>query len=78
MKPRFSISAFDSVVPGVERLAELVGLDGLVGEAAAAQVVERGLAVVALGQDLVVEGDRRLERVAQTLALRVLAAWCAR
>ena len=46
----------------------------LVGEAAAAQVVERLLAVLALGQDAVVEGDRRVEHVAQSLAPRVVAA----
>src|SRR6185503_15447092 len=39
-------------VPGVGRPAQLEGLDGLVREAAAAQVVERGLALRRRGQDL--------------------------
>ena len=50
-----------------------MGRDGGVGEAAAAQVVERRLAVVALGQDAMVEGDGSLERVAQPLAPCILA-----
>ena len=61
-------------VPRVDRVAELVGRERLVGEAAAAHVVERRLAVAALGQDAVVEGDRRVERIAQALAPGVLAA----
>ncbi len=64
----------DERVPGLDRVTELVRRDGLVGEAARVQVVERRLAVAALGQDAVVEGDRGVERVAQPLALRVLAA----
>ena len=50
-----------------------MGGDGLVGEAAAVQVVERRLAVAALGQDAVIEGDRGVEHVAQPLPAGVLA-----
>jgi hypothetical protein len=50
-----------------------VGGKGLVGEAAAAHVVERRLAVPAFGQHAVIERDGRLECVTQPLAPRVLA-----
>ena len=60
-------------LPGVRRPAQLVGRDGLVVEAATAQVIERRLAELAARERRVVEGDGRLEHLAQALALRVLA-----
>ncbi len=60
-------------VPAAGRVAELERLDRRVREAAAAQVVERGLPRPVL-QDHVVEGDRRLQDLAQARVLRVLAA----
>ena len=61
------------LVPAARRPAELVGLDGLVGEAAAVQVVERRLAGVRAGQDRVVEGDRAVEHAAQARLVGILA-----
>ena len=61
------------LVPAAGRPAELVLRDGLVGEAAAAEVVEGGLAGLRAGQDRVVEGDRALEDRAQSGVVRVLA-----
>ena len=70
---RFSMSCPAHRVPAVGRPAELERLDRLVGEAAALEVVERGLAEAGRGQDLVVERDRRLEDVAQARPVGVLA-----
>ena len=60
-------------VPAARRPAELVALDGLVGEAASAQVRERGLARLRVHEDRVVEGDRRLDDLAQAGVVDVLA-----
>ena len=60
-------------VPGIWRPAEAEGLDGLVGEAAIVQVVERRLARGVLGEDRVVERDGTVEGVTDALALGILA-----
>src|SRR5207253_2388321 len=52
-------------VPATRRPADLEAGDGLVGEAATADVVERLLAELRARQDDVVEGDRALEDLAQ-------------
>ena len=64
----------DELVPAGGRPAELLRLDRLVGEAAAAQVRQRGLARLRVHQDRVVEGDRALHDLAQPRVVRVLAA----
>ena len=61
------------LVPAARRPAELVLLDRLIGEAAAAEVRERRGAGLGLHQHGVVEGDRRLEDLAQARVVRVLA-----
>ncbi len=60
-------------VPAGRRPAELEPLDRLVGEATAAEVIERRLAGLRARQDDVVEGDRGLEDVAQTALPGVVA-----
>jgi len=60
-------------IPRVGREAQLEGLDGAVREAALAKVVEGRLPGGVPRQDLVVEGDGRLECLAQALALGIFA-----
>ena len=60
-------------VPAGRRPAELVALDGRVGEAAGLEVVEGGLAGLRAGQDRVVEGDRGVHDLAQAGPAGVLA-----
>ena len=59
------------LVPARRRPAELVGLDGLVGEAAIPQVRERARRLV--DQDSVVEGDPVVEDLAEAGLVGVLA-----
>ena len=60
--------------PGIDRVADLMRGQRLVREAAAPHVLERRLAVPALRQSAVVEGDGRVECFAQALPPRVFAA----
>ncbi len=61
-------------VPAAGRVAELMLLDDLVGEAPAAKVVQRALTRLRSGQNRVVEGDRALEDVAEARLPGVLPA----
>ena len=61
------------LVPAGRRPAELVGLDRGVREAAAREVGEGRLAGLRAGQDRVVEGDRRVQDLAQASPTGVLA-----
>ena len=63
----------DQLVPASRRPAQLVLLDGLVREAAAAEIVQRGRTGLRTGQDRVVEGDGALENRAQAGVVGVLA-----
>ena len=63
----------DERVPAAGRPAQLVLLDGLVGEPAAAEVREGRLAGLRVQQDRVVEGDRALEDHPEARAVGVLA-----
>jgi hypothetical protein len=61
-------------VPGLRREAQLVGLDGLVGEPSSVEVGERLRAAGMVGEHAMVEGDGRLEHLAQSLSPGILAA----
>ena len=63
----------DQLVPAARRPAQLVLRDGLVREAAAAEIVQRRRPGLRTRQDGVVEGDGALEDRAQPCVVRVLA-----
>ncbi len=60
-------------IPAGRRPAELVGRDRLVGEASATEVGEGRLAGLRRGQDRVIEGDGRVEDLAEARPTGVLA-----
>ncbi len=63
----------DQGVPVGWREPELGSLDRFVGEAAAVEVGQRGGAGLAAHEDRVVEGERRVEHLVETLAVGILA-----
>ena len=63
----------DQGIPVRRREAELGALDRLVGEATAAEVGKRRRARLAVEEDRVVEGERRVQHVVEALAMGILA-----
>ena len=56
---------FQQVVPALRGVAEFKQFDGLIGQGAAVQVVERHFAAGGVGQVVAVEGDGFFEQQAQ-------------